>query len=140
MIAVLGVVVAAMIAWRVNIVQHAPQMASFYASIGLPVNLRQLMLTDVRTTREVRDGIPTLLVEGAVASASKFSVEVPRLRFALRNGMGQEIYSWTAEPEKTVLAPGEALPFQSRLGSPPAEGNDIVVRFFNKNDAAEGGR
>ncbi len=140
LIAILGVVVAAMLAWRVNIVRHAPQMGSFYASIGLPVNLRQLAINDVKSIREVRDGIPGLLVEGTIASISKFSIEVPRLRFGLRNAAGQEIFSWTAEPGKTVLAPGEALPFQSRLAAPPAEGTDVVVRFLNKHDAAEGAR
>jgi predicted Zn finger-like uncharacterized protein len=140
LIAILGVVVAAMLAWRENIVRHAPQMGSFYASIGLPVNLRQLAINGVSSTKEVRDGVPGILVEGTISSISKFSVEVPRLRFGLRNAAGQEIFSWTAEPDKTVLAPGEVLPFRSRLASPPAEGNDVVVRFFNKRDAIEGAR
>ena len=139
-IAILGVIVAAMLAWRTNIVRHAPQMGSFYASIGLPVNLRQLAFNDVRTIKEVRDGVPGLLVEGTISSASKFSIEVPRLRFGLRNSAGQEIFSWATEPEKTVLAPGEVLPFRSRVASPPADGNDVVVRFFNKRDATEGAR
>lgn len=137
-IAILGVVVAALLAWRVTIVQHAPQMASFYASIGLPVNLRQLVLSDVRTSKETRDGVPLLLVEGTITSTSKFSLEVPRLRFSLRNRAGQEIYSWTAQPEQPVLAPGTSIPFRSRLASPPNDGHDIVVRFFNKRDATEG--
>ena len=139
-IAILGVVVAAMLAWRVEIVRHAPQMGSFYATIGLPVNLRQLAINDVTSVKEVRDGVPVLLVEGAISSTSKFSVEIPRLRFGLRNKAGQEIFSWTAEPEKTVLAPGEVLPFQSRLASPPSEGNDVVVRFLSKRDPIEGAR
>jgi predicted Zn finger-like uncharacterized protein len=139
-IAILGVVVAAMLAWRVNIVQRAPQLASFYASIGLPVNLRQLAFSDVKTTKEVRDGVPMLLVEGTITSASKFSLEVPRLRFSLRNRAGQEIYSWTTQVEPSILAPGDTMPFRSRLASPPAEGSDVAVRFFNKRDANEGAR
>lgn len=137
-IAVVGVVVAALLAWREPIVQRAPQMASFYASIGLPVNLRQLAFGNVRTTKETRDGVPVLLVDGVITSLSKFSVEVPRLRFALRNRAGQEIYAWSAQAEQSILAPGEVLPFRSRLASPPSEGHDVVVRFFNKRDSPEG--
>ena len=139
-IAVLAVIVAALLAWRVAIVQHAPQMASLYASIGLPVNLRELVFGEIRTATEMRDSVPVLLVEGTITSKSKFPVEVPRLRFALRNGAGQEIYSWTAIPEQSILPPGAALPFRSRLASPPSEGHDVVVRFFTKRDATEGAR
>ena len=55
-------------------------------------------------------------------STSPRVVEVPRLRFALRNRNGQEVYTWTALPGRSVLAPGETLAFRSRLASPPADG------------------
>lgn len=139
-IAILAVIVAALLGWRVAIVQHAPQMASLYAAIGLPVNLRELVFGEIKTTQETRDGVPMLLVEGTITSKSKFPVDVPRLRFALRNTGGQEIYSWTAIPEQSSLAPGATLPFRSRLASPPSEGHDVVVRFFTKRDAIEGAR
>lgn len=139
-IAMLAVVVAALLGWRVAIVQHAPQMASLYAAIGLPVNLRQLAFGEIKTAQETRDGVPMLLVEGIIMSKSKLPVDVPRLRFALRNSTGQEIYSWTAMPEHSILAPGATLPFSSRLASPPSEGHDVIVRFFTKRDAIEGAR
>jgi hypothetical protein len=62
------------------------------------------------------------------------TVEVPRLRFALRNPAGVEVYAWTALPAKPVLAAGEALPFRSRLASPPGDTHDVVVRFFHRRD------
>ena len=64
--------------------------------------------------------------------------EVPRLRFGVRNGAGLEIYSWTALPTRSVLAPGETLAFRSRLASPPRERHDVVVRFFNRRDLVAG--
>jgi hypothetical protein len=118
----------------------APQMASLYGAIGLPVNLRELVFGDVRITKEARDGVPVLLVEGSIKSTSKNPVDVPRLRFGLRNEAGLEIYSWTALPEHSILAPGETQTFRSRLASPPSEGHDVVVRFFNRHDATEGAR
>jgi hypothetical protein len=139
-IALLAIIVATLLAWRVAIVQHAPQMASLYASIGLPVNLRELVFGEIRTATETRDSVPVLVVEGTIMSKSKFPVEVPQLRFALRNAAGQEIYSWTAMPDQSILPPGAALPFRSRLASPPSAGHDVVVRFFTKRDATEGAR
>lgn len=136
----LALVITALVAWRTNIVRMAPQMASLYGAIGLPVNLRELIFGDVKISKEARDGVPVLLVEGAIVSMSKHPVEVPRLRFGLRNQAGQEIYSWSALPEHSVLAPGATLPFRSRLASPPSDGHDVVVRFFTRRDAIEGAR
>jgi hypothetical protein len=40
--------------------------------------------------------------------------------------------------EQTVLKPGEHAWFKSRLASPPPEGRNIDIRFFNKRDLARG--
>ena len=63
---------------------------------------------------------------------------MPRLRFGIRNAAGYEIYSWTAITARKVLGPGEAIEFRSRLASPPAEGRDVAVRFFNRRDMLAG--
>ena len=139
-ILVLAIVTTTLMAWRVSIVRLAPQMASFYAFIGLPVNLRELIFGNVNTAKETRDGVSMLMVEGTIVSTAKHPVEVPRLRFALRNETGQEIYAWTAQPDHSILAPGGTLPFRSRLAAPPSDGRNVVVRFFNRRDTAEGPR
>jgi len=79
-----------------------------------------------------------LVVEGAIVNDSKRTVEVPRLRFAIRDQDDHEIYSWTALPANNVLLAGEALPFRTRLASPPREGQQVLVRFFNRRDLAAG--
>jgi hypothetical protein len=73
-------------------------------------------------------------------STSSKPVEVPRLRFAARNATGQDVYSWTALPSRSILGPGESMDFHSRLASPPAGAVDIMVRFFTAQDAAAGGK
>jgi predicted Zn finger-like uncharacterized protein len=128
----------ALIAWRADVVRVAPQTASLYAAIGLPVNLRGLAFTDVTTTMESHDGVQVLVVEGNISSASARVVEVPRLRFSVRNRSGHEVYAWTALPTRSVLAPGETLPFRSRLASPPPDARDVLVRFFNRRDLVAG--
>jgi hypothetical protein len=131
-------VVATLFAARLSIVRHAPQMASFYETLGVPVNLRGLKFANVKVTRDMHDGVPVLVVEGTIQSLSAGPVEVPRLRFSLRNDAGSEVYSWTAMPTQSAVLPGEALPFRSRLASPPADALDVQVRFFNRRDAVAG--
>jgi predicted Zn finger-like uncharacterized protein len=133
-------VLAGLIGWRNTVVRYAPQTASLYARIGMPVNLRGLVFDSVKTARDTQDGIQVLLVEGTIGSRSNSTVEVPRLRFAVRNAAGMEIYSWTAMPAQTTLAPGEQLAFKSRLASPPTEAQDVTVRFFTRYDAVAGVR
>jgi predicted Zn finger-like uncharacterized protein len=139
-ILMLVAVIATLAAARKTIVQFAPQTASLYARIGLPVNLRGLVFDTVKTTRDTNDGIPVLVVEGTISSTSSSPVDVPRLRFAVRNAAGAELYSWTAVPARTQIAPGEQLPFKSRLASPPAEAQDVSVRFFTRHDVVAGVR
>jgi hypothetical protein len=124
----------ALIGARSEVVRFMPQTASLFAAIGLPVNLRQLTFENVKISKEENDGVSVLVVEGSIVSGASKAVEVPRLRFAVRNVSGQEIYSWTAPPSRSVLDPGETLPFRSRLASPPADASDVVVRFFPARD------
>jgi predicted Zn finger-like uncharacterized protein len=133
-------VCGAVLGLRKDIVRHVPQMGSFYAAIGMPVNLRGLVFHDVKISNETHDGVPVLVVEGVIASTVGVPVDVPRIRFALRNGAGAEVYTWTAQPSQPVLEPGDAMPFRSRLASPPADGQDLQVRFFTRRDAAAGAR
>jgi predicted Zn finger-like uncharacterized protein len=130
----------ALIGARSEVVRFLPQTASLFAAIGLPVNLRQLDFENVRITREVDNGTTLLQVTGKVVSKAKKPLEVPRLRFAARNAAGQELYTWTARPERSILPPGESMEFHTSLAKPPADATDVMVRFFTAEDAMAGGK
>ena len=70
-----------------------------------------------------------------VSVSNRPSSEVPRLRFAARDAAGQEVYTWTAMPGRSVLVPGEKLEFRNRFVSPPDSAVDVMVRFINAQDA-----
>ena len=137
-ICALVLVLCCLVAARQQVVRLLPQTASLYAAIGLPVNLRGLAFENIKTLRDVQDGVPMLVVEGEIVGTTARHTEVPRLRFAVVDRSGKEIYAWTARPSRTLLPPGETLPFRTRLASPPAEANGISVRFFNRHDAQAG--
>lgn len=130
--------IAVLIGWRADVVKIAPQTASLYAAIRLPVNLRGLAFGSTTTKIETQDGVLVLVVEGTIASTVSRTVEVPRLRFSVRNQRGQEIYSWTALPSRSLLSPGETMEFRSRLASPPPDGRNVLVQFFNRRDLVAG--
>ena len=128
----------ALVGARNEVVRYLPQTASLFAAIGLPVNLRNLKFENVKISKEIENGVSTLIVNGTIVSTGNSPTEVPRLRFSVRNASGQEIYTWTALPSRSILEPGARLDFHSRLASPPADAADVLVRFFNAQDAAVG--
>jgi predicted Zn finger-like uncharacterized protein len=136
--AAMGALVLALMIWRVDVVRLLPQTAAFYRMVGLDVNLRGLMFKDVKITSETVEGKPVLVIEGVIVGETRKPVELPRLRFSVRDAQGAEIYAWNAVLEQPVLKPGEKAWFKSRLASPPPEGRNIDVRFFNRRDIAGG--
>jgi predicted Zn finger-like uncharacterized protein len=136
--AAMGALAAALFVWRADVVRLLPQTAAFYKMAGLDVNLRGLLFKDVKVTTETVEGKPVLVIEGSIVGETRKTVELPRLRFAVRDAQGAEIYAWNTVLEQTRLEPGGRAWFKSRLASPPAEGRSIDVRFFNKRDMTGG--
>jgi predicted Zn finger-like uncharacterized protein len=136
--AAMGALVLALVIWRVDVVRLLPQTAAFYKMVGLEVNLRGLTFKDVKITSETVEGKPVLVIEGIIVGEAKKPVELPRLRFSVRDAQGAEIYAWNAVLEQPLLRPGEKAWFKSRLASPPPEGRNIDIRFFSKRDLAGG--
>ena len=136
--AAMGALVLALLIWRIDVVRLLPQTAAFYKLVGLDVNLRGLRFKDVKITSETVEGKPVLVIEGVITGESSKPVELPRLRFSVRDAQGAEIYAWNTVLEQPVLRPGEKAWFKSRLASPPPEGRNIDVRFFSRRDISGG--
>jgi hypothetical protein len=51
------------------------------------------------------------------------------VRVTLSDVGNHELYHWTFKPNATVLKPGQAVPFTTRLSSPPAAARHLEVRF-----------
>jgi predicted Zn finger-like uncharacterized protein len=136
--AAMGALVVALMVWRADMVRLMPQTAAFYKLVGLDVNLRGVSFKDVKVSTETVDGKQVLVIEGAVVGDTRRSVDLPRLRFSVRDAQGAEIYAWNTVLDQSQLRPGERIQFKSRLASPPAEGRNIDIRFFNRRDMAGG--
>jgi predicted Zn finger-like uncharacterized protein len=130
----------ALIGARNDLVRYLPQTASLFAAIGLPVNLRNLKFDMVKITKETTDGVSILVIEGMIVNTANKPTDVPRLRFSARNEAGRDVYTWTMQPARLVLGPGESMEFHSRLAAPPSDARDVMVRFFTAQDAATGAK
>jgi len=137
--AAMAAMIAGLIIWRTDIVRLMPQTAGFYKLAGININLRNLAFENVRVSTETVNGAPVTVIEGAVVGLSIKPVEVPRLRFVVRDAQGTAVYAWNAVLEQGFVNPGDKVMFKSRLASPPPNAHELVVRFFNKRDVATGG-
>jgi hypothetical protein len=130
----------ALIGARGEVVRFFPQTASLFSAIGLPVNLRNLKFENMRVSKEAQEGLSSLVIEGTIVSITNKPTEVPHLRFAARDVAGQEVYTWTALPGRSILGPGEKMDFRSRFVSPPENAVDVMVRFASARDAVPGAK
>jgi hypothetical protein len=114
---------------RAQIVAYFPGAAPAYAALGLKVNLRKMDVLGVTAKLVEEDGRKILLVEGQIRNIGESPRTPPRMRLAVEDSFGREIYFWTAAPPKSRLNPGENAFFRARLAAPPEEGADVRVRF-----------
>lgn len=133
-----GLAIAGVVMLRAPIVAAAPNLAGLYASIGLPVNLRGLVFERIETLREIDNGQPVLVVEGAISNATHQLREIPALRFALRGPDTQELYAWSIDPKSTTIESGDTIRFRTRLAAPPDQATDIQVRFVTRRNQQAG--
>jgi len=122
---------AAIVAERTDVVWAMPQTASFYATLGLPVNLRGMHFARLAATAERHES------SSSKARSAMAQRRAPRYRLcALRsdNAAHQEIYSWTAAPARGRLSAGHKLTFRSELTLPPPDTRDVVVRFIDREN------
>jgi hypothetical protein len=133
-----GVLTAAAIAlfiWRTALSGVVfPTAATLIAALQKPAPAQGLAIEAVTCSRDVEAGTPVLAVDGKITNVSSEVLEVPRLRFALRDHVGREVYAWTAVPTGALLAPGGSVPFASRVASAPESAKEISVRFWRHRD------
>jgi hypothetical protein len=120
---------ALLVGERMQAVRLAPALAPAYAALGLPVNLREMDFENVASRIAEEDGRQILVVEGEIRNLAASARAAPRMRLAVLDAAGTEIYTWTATPQKSRLLAGEKAAFRARLAAPPQQGRDVRVRF-----------
>lgn len=127
---------SALIGWRNEVVRLAPPLAGLYAAVNLPVNLRKMDFRNVGSHLVEDGGRKILIVEGEIRNLARTPQAAPRVRLAVLDAEGREIYAWSAAPPKARLLAGETASFRARLAAPPAEGRDVSLRFADAERAS----
>ncbi len=131
-----ALILAALIMQRDAVVRLAPSSATLFAKLGLEVNINGLDFAEIRSTLHREGDQRFLVVEGQVISVDRRTVPVPLIEVRVSAADGSTLYSWTTEPPRANLKPGEALHFRTRLATPPEAGRHIEVRFADPAVAA----
>lgn len=126
------VILISVIVFRGPIVARQHNLASLYEKIGLPINLRGLAFSNVRTYRETDHDAPVLVVEGEIENVSSQRQPVPFIRFGLRSEMKKEVYAWTLDPQTSSLDIGERVRFKTKLPVPPQSAVEVLVQFADR--------
>jgi predicted Zn finger-like uncharacterized protein len=123
-----------LIAFRGNVAEYWPSTASFYDLIGLPVAVQHMEFRKVSYERSMENGLPVLSVRGEIVNVTDDRGPVPRVRVALRDQNGQELYHYFFAIPEGELDGGAVAEFVTRLSSPPDAARDLVLRFVEPGE------
>jgi len=127
--ATIAVVAGLSVFYRYSIVKTLPGTARLYAQLGMPVNVRGMSFANVVYTRDFENGLPILAIKGEVVNLTDEKKPLPRVRFGLLDATDQELYYWTVKVDKKPIGPNARVKFVTRLASPPAAAQGLIVRF-----------
>lgn len=134
--AVLAASAAGAVVFREDIATMWPNAAGAYAAVGLDVNVYGLEFSELDIDRTFEGPTPVLVVRGSVRNIGADERASPPLRLALRNGKGEEIYSWVVKLDAPSLGPGGSSPFTAVLDNPPSQAVDLEATFATAKEAA----
>lgn len=127
---VVGVVGGGVLA-RERIVAAWPPAAKLYEMVRLPVERAGpgLELLNVRSSQEMDDGAPVLVIKGEIVNVSDQVQAVPKLRIVLRDEARREVEESLFSVAQPSLEPGQKTAFSQRWERPPAQARGLVVTF-----------
>ena len=121
----------AVVAYRQPIAELWPNASSFYALIGMPVNVRGLTFEGVTYTMGEEEGQRMLSITGSVVNIGLRELPLPKVKISLTDVERHELYAWDFEIGATSLKPGEKIDFVQRLTNPPEKAAFFDVSFQN---------
>ena len=126
---VLGLIALFLISARVSVVRAVPAMARIYDSLGLSVNVRGVMFTNVRQSWDVGEKVLKLRIESEITNLTNNYKPVPPLIFTTFSQEKREVFRWVATIRKKPLLPGEKAPFIVQVPAPPNHAKHMLLRF-----------
>jgi hypothetical protein len=127
--AVVAVLIALAVVFRVDVVRLWPRSAAAYASVGLPVNSLGLMLENVKAEPALKAGRAALSVSGQIRNIEESVLTAPPLRINLLNKAGKPVATQIARAADPRIPPGQSRHFAIDIFDPPSTAQDLEVSF-----------
>jgi len=126
-----GGLAGAGIFYREPIVAAWPPASKLYDMVGLSAEEigAGLVFRQVTPRHELRDGKKILEIRGLIANISERDREIPQVRVALIGPQGYEVRHWIFTANAETLEPGETLRFSTVSVDPPANAENLAIRF-----------
>ena len=80
------------------------------------------------------------ILSGDIVNVTSKPVQVPDIRFSLRNATRHEVYHWTGRAENGEVAPDGQTAFVTRLASPPLAADHLQIHFVDAGKRRLSGR
>ena len=134
LIVVLFALAAGAFIYRADIVKAWPPAGKFYRTlgVGMPALELGLEINNVNYSQEPRNGVPTLLITGQIKNVGIDERDIPEMRVSLYDNKKRKLNHWTVPIAKSRLAPGESVPFSTKMADPPKSAKDFAVTFVLK--------
>lgn len=129
LLVVAGIVAGGYI-YRSQIIEIWPPSGKLYRTIGIKVEPPfRLRIPSFKYDTQTENAKTVIIVTGSVINEGKFPQAIPPVRVTLYDANGREVAHWTAPIGKSVLRPGEEVPFTTKLSEPPSTAQRLGVTF-----------
>jgi len=132
--AALLAVISLAVVFRFEVVRLWPRTAAAYAAAGFEVTAEGLVFENISAAPGYADGEPTLTITASVRNTSGRPRDVPPVWIGLFDQDGDEVFSWSVALSVAELDPRQAARFTAMLAQPPADAQDLELRFQRRPD------
>jgi predicted Zn finger-like uncharacterized protein len=115
---------------RAQLVSRWPDLARYYETLGLAVEISPASSFDfhnVTTTRDTENGLPALIIQGEVVNVSKLAKQVPKLKVTLLDNGKHELQSWSFTVSDDRMLPGASVVFRTSIARHNEEATMALV-------------
>ena len=94
-----------------------------------------LELRNIKSERHREGDVSSLIIKGEVANTSRDVRDVPVFRGALTSKEGDDIHAWNFTIRQENLLPGESVPFETIVETPPKGAAGLSITFLSFEEA-----
>lgn len=128
-------VLAGLLLFKDKIISTLPDLEKLYAYTGFDLHVpgEGLVFDRVRSTRAVREGKQTVMLEGNIINLTRENLVIPYIEAQLYERGGDVVDSWLIEPPVDSVAGEDVVAFAAHYVYPSQNGGalDLSLRFIH---------